>query len=214
MWLHLLSRQTPFKHLLGNKANLNLTSKSAHRLFECPLTLNPPSRSNVGSRPTEKIRRSIVEAMSARMPWGWGKTMTIARETSMAIHSRADRWGSRVPEDEGHIKKSCEHFHSWSKFLQQKISQWFHSRHGPVVLALYKQSYVSACVCVCVGFYTTVMYSTSSIVGQQSIIMCTPGAHSVPTPDQRVVERLHHIVNVNQIPQPGFLFTDAPTTPF
>lgn len=150
MWLHLLSRQTPFKHLLGNKANLNLTSKSAHRLFECPLTLNPPSRSNVGSRPTEKIRRSIVEAMSARMPWGWGKTMTIARETSMAIHSRADRWGSRVPEDEGHIKKSCEHFHSWSKFLQQKISQWFHSRHGPVVLALYKQSYLPVCVCVLV----------------------------------------------------------------
>lgn len=67
----------------------------------CTLTLKPPSRSNVGSRPTEKMRRSIVEAISARMPWGWGNTMTIARETSMAIHSRADRWGSRVPEDEG-----------------------------------------------------------------------------------------------------------------
>lgn len=24
--------------------------------------------------------------------------MTMARETSMAIHSRADKWGSRVPE--------------------------------------------------------------------------------------------------------------------
>lgn len=32
--------------------------------------------------------------------------MTIARETSMAIHSRADRWGSRVPEDGGgHIRE-------------------------------------------------------------------------------------------------------------
>lgn len=105
-------------------------SKSAHSCSECPLTLNPPSRSNVGSRPTEKIRRSIVEAMSARMPWGWGKTMTIARETSMAIHSRADRWGSRVPEDEGHIKKGYEHFHSWGKLLQQCFQQdlFFSSR--------------------------------------------------------------------------------------
>lgn len=39
--------------------------------------------------------------------------MTIARETSMAIHSRADRWGSRVPKDEGgHIRERCEPFHA------------------------------------------------------------------------------------------------------
>lgn len=119
----------------ATKPNLNLTSKSAHSRSECPLTLNPPSRSNVGSRPTEKIRRSIVEAMSARMPWGWGKTMTIARETSMAIHSRADRWGSRVPEDEGHIRKGCEHFHSWSKLLQQCFQQdLFFSSHASLPL--------------------------------------------------------------------------------
>lgn len=42
--------------------------------------------------------------------------MTIARETSMAIHSRADRWGSRVPEDEGgHIREMLEPFHSTTK---------------------------------------------------------------------------------------------------
>lgn len=62
------------------------------------LTLNAPNRNKVGSRPTEKIRRRMVEAISARMPWGWGKTMTMARETSIANHRRADKWGSRVPE--------------------------------------------------------------------------------------------------------------------
>lgn len=50
---------------------------------------------------------------------------------------------------------------------------------------------------VCVGFYTTVMYSTSIIAGQQRIIMSSPGTSSVPSPDQHVEERLHHIVNVN-----------------
>ena len=35
--------------------------------------------------------------------------ITIARETSMAIHSRADRWGSSVPKDKrGHIREEGE----------------------------------------------------------------------------------------------------------
>lgn len=42
--------------------------------------------------------------------------MTMARETSMAIHSRADKWGSRVPEDKGGpIKEIQESFDSVTK---------------------------------------------------------------------------------------------------
>lgn len=106
-----LPRQIPFNHLLGNKAYTSSAQKPFCTHWHI-LTLKAPSSSNVGSRPTEKIRRSMVEAISARIPWGWGKMMTIARETSMAIQSRADRWGSRVPEDEGgHIGMRLEPFH-------------------------------------------------------------------------------------------------------
>lgn len=90
------------------------------------LTLKPPRSSKVGSRPTEKIRRRMVDAISARMPWGWGKMMTIARDTSMAIQSRADRWGSRVPEDG--TKKMPQWFHSWNFLLwiglSNSLSEW------------------------------------------------------------------------------------------
>lgn len=75
-----------------------LTALKCWNYFGKTLTLNAPNRNKVGSRPTEKIRRRMVEAISARMPWGWGKMMTMARETSIAIHRRADKWGSRVPE--------------------------------------------------------------------------------------------------------------------
>lgn len=68
-------------------------------------TLKAPSRNNVGSKPTEKIRRRMVEAISALIPCGCGKTMTIARDTSMAIHSSADKWGSKVPKDKDQTER-------------------------------------------------------------------------------------------------------------
>lgn len=61
------------------------------------LTLNAPSRNNVGCSPTENINRRIVEAIKARMPWGLGRAMTMAREMSIAVHRRPDQCGSSVP---------------------------------------------------------------------------------------------------------------------
>lgn len=51
----------------------------------------------MGCKPTENISRNIVEAIKARMPWGLGRAMTIAREISIAVHSKPDKWGSKVP---------------------------------------------------------------------------------------------------------------------
>lgn len=61
------------------------------------LTLKAPRRNSVGCSPTENINRRIVEAIKARMPWGLGRAMTMAREMSMAVHSSPDQCGSRVP---------------------------------------------------------------------------------------------------------------------
>ena len=44
----------------------------------------------MGSRPTEKIRRRMVEAMKVLMPEGRGNVMTTARETNIAAHTRPD----------------------------------------------------------------------------------------------------------------------------
>lgn len=77
--------------------------KSLHKEqwnFQTPnsiLTLNAPRRNKVGCKPTENISRNIVEAIKARMPWGLGRAMTIAREISIAVHSKPDKWGSKVP---------------------------------------------------------------------------------------------------------------------
>lgn len=38
-----------------------------------------------------------MEAIKARMPWGLGRAMTMARDMSMAVHSSPDQCGSRVP---------------------------------------------------------------------------------------------------------------------
>src|SRR3712207_9308494 len=43
---------------------------------------------------SENINRRIVEAIKARMPWGLGRAMTMAREMSMAVHSSPDQCGS------------------------------------------------------------------------------------------------------------------------
>lgn len=51
----------------------------------------------MGCNPTENISRRIVEAIKARMPWGLGRAMTMAREMSMAVHRRPDQCGSSVP---------------------------------------------------------------------------------------------------------------------
>lgn len=70
---------------------------------------------------------------------------------------------------------------------------------------------VFSSVCACVGLF---IYSTSTIAGQQSIIMSSPGTSSVPSPAQHVAERLRHFVSVNLIPWSSFLlFTEAPKTP-
>ena len=51
----------------------------------------------MGCNPTENISRRIVEAIKARIPWGLGRAMTMAREMSMAVHRRPDQCGSSVP---------------------------------------------------------------------------------------------------------------------
>lgn len=49
-----------------------------------------PRSQRVGSRPTENIRRKIVEAIRVLIPAGLGNVITIARETSMAVHTKPD----------------------------------------------------------------------------------------------------------------------------
>lgn len=73
----------------------NKQTKMAMKGFT--LTLKAPRRNNVGCSPTENINRRIVEAIKARMPWGLGRAMTMAREMSMAVQSSPDQCGSRVP---------------------------------------------------------------------------------------------------------------------
>lgn len=59
--------------------------------------MKAPRRNSVGCSPTEKISRRIMDAIKARMPWGLGSAMTMARDRSMAVHSSPDQCGSRVP---------------------------------------------------------------------------------------------------------------------
>lgn len=75
------------------------------------LTLKAPRRNKVGCNPTENINRRIVEAIKARMPWGFGRAMTMAREMSMAVHRRPDQWGSKVPArtKQGSLTNLCIH---------------------------------------------------------------------------------------------------------
>lgn len=109
---------TSWRETNRNGGDLKVEIPDRSRLL--PLTLKPPRRSNVGSRPTEKMSRKIVEAMSARMPCGWGRTMTMARETSMASHSRVERWGSSVPEDE----EGQPSFIRWTKWEMSRYVTW------------------------------------------------------------------------------------------
>ena len=44
----------------------------------------------MGSRPTEKMRRRMVEAMKVLIPEGRGNVITTARETNMAAQTRPD----------------------------------------------------------------------------------------------------------------------------
>ena len=41
-----------------------------------------------------------MEAIKARMPWGFGRAITMARDISIAVHSKPDKWGSSVPRVE------------------------------------------------------------------------------------------------------------------
>lgn len=79
----------------GRHSCLYVNKNAAMKVFI--LTLKAPRRNNVGCNPTENINRRIVEAIKARMPWGLGRAMTMAREMSMAVHSSPDQCGSRVP---------------------------------------------------------------------------------------------------------------------
>lgn len=71
----------------------------------------------MGCNPTENINRRIVEAIKARMPWGLGRAMTIAREMSMAVHRRPDQCGSSVP---GKTKQSSLEF-VFSQHLDDRL---------------------------------------------------------------------------------------------
>lgn len=55
-------------------------------------TVTKPSSHNVGSGPTEKINRNIVDATNVRIPDSLGKVMTIAADESMTVQIKADRW--------------------------------------------------------------------------------------------------------------------------
>lgn len=69
------------------------------------LTLSAPSNHKVGSSPTEKIRRRMVEMIRVRIPAGRGTVITIANDTSMAVHTSPDSRGS---SSEAYKQKSHE----------------------------------------------------------------------------------------------------------
>lgn len=75
--------------VLADRKALLVTSQRAMKLSV--LTLKAPRRNSVGCSPTENISRRMVEAIKARMPWGLGRAMTMAREISMAVHSSPDQ---------------------------------------------------------------------------------------------------------------------------
>jgi len=54
-------------------------------------TVTKPSSHNVGSGPTEKINRNIVDATNVRIPDSLGKVITIAADASMTVQIKADR---------------------------------------------------------------------------------------------------------------------------
>lgn len=74
------------------------------------LTLNAPRRNRVGCKPIENISRNIVEAIRARMPWGLGRAITMARDISIAVHSKPDKWGSSVPRVERKEQNPFQYF--------------------------------------------------------------------------------------------------------
>lgn len=54
-------------------------------------TVTKPSSHNVGSGPTEKIIRNIVDATNVRIPDSLGKVITIAADVSMTVQIKADK---------------------------------------------------------------------------------------------------------------------------
>lgn len=54
-------------------------------------TVTKPSSHNVGSGPTEKINRKIVDATNVRIPDSLGKVITIAADASITVQIKADR---------------------------------------------------------------------------------------------------------------------------
>lgn len=60
-----------------------------HRLYV--FTVTKPSNHNVGSGPTEKISRSIVDATNVRIPDSLGKVITMAADASITVQIKADR---------------------------------------------------------------------------------------------------------------------------
>lgn len=54
-------------------------------------TVTKPSNHNVGSGPTEKINRNIVDATNVRIPDSLGKVITIAADASITVQIKADK---------------------------------------------------------------------------------------------------------------------------
>ena len=65
------------------------------KIWKLVLTLASPSILRVGSSPTEKMRRRMVEPANVQMPDGRGKVTIITNEIHIAIQTRADRRASR-----------------------------------------------------------------------------------------------------------------------
>lgn len=55
------------------------------------MTVNDPSSHSVGSGPTEKIMRRIIDATSVRMPDGRGTVHTIANDINIMVQTSHDK---------------------------------------------------------------------------------------------------------------------------
>lgn len=79
-------------HLEMSKKVIYIIITSLVRVYICIcFTVTKPSSHNVGSGPTEKINRNIVDATNVRIPDSLGKVITIAADASMTVQIKADR---------------------------------------------------------------------------------------------------------------------------
>jgi len=74
-------------HLVMSKDNISYTNMFEFYVF----TVTKPSSHSVGSGPTEKINRNIVDATNVRIPDSLGSVITIAADASMTVQIKADK---------------------------------------------------------------------------------------------------------------------------